>query len=444
MSKNNTVFICQNCSFKSQKWQGKCPECGQWNTFEEIRTLSSSSGKANTSSPAQIILLSEVEHNVGSRIASGIRELDIVLGGGIVPGALVLLGGDPGVGKSTLALQIALNMDAKSNLVYVSGEESAQQIKLRKDRISTNKDLAVLPETDLETIISTLETVSPQIAIIDSIQTLRSGNVNGVVGGVSQITYATDQLMRVAKTKHIAIIIIGHVTKEGVLAGPKTLEHMVDTVLYLEGERFTELRVLRCNKNRFGSTSEVGVFSMSELGLLEVGNPSLYFLGERTQNSSGSALSAVLEGNKVLLMEVQGLTTQSKLSNPRRNAIGFDQNRLQLLLAILQKRLQLNLWEMDVFINVAGGYAIDEPAADLAVVLAVLSSFYDLPLPNDLVAIGEVGLSGEIRGVTNLERRVNEVNKLGFKNIWSSKTSTKGTRQFTHLSEIIKQLRAIK
>lgn len=415
MPKPKVQFRCENCGFLSPRWQGKCPNCGQWNTFAEETIATLGARQVGGGSPGTVVKLSELDPLKQQRTSTGIAEFNAVLGGGLVPGSLVLLGGDPGVGKSTLALQAAVNMEANGvNVLYISGEESAQQIRLRSDRLARGAGLQILAETYLETILATLTAQSPQVAIIDSIQTVHSDQVSGVVGGVSQIAFATNALMRLAKNAHIAVIIIGHVTKEGMLAGPKTLEHMVDTVLYLEGERFTSLRLLRCNKNRFGSTGEVGVFEMKEEGLKEVKNPAELFLEHRDEQFPGNCVTAVLEGNKVLLLEVQALTSKTSFGYPKRAASGFDLNRLQLLLAILQKRLGVDVGNQDVYINVAGGFTLDERAADLPVLLAILSSLHETALPTNLVAFGEIGLSGEVRAVTQIEKRLREAEKLGF------------------------------
>lgn len=382
-----------------------------------------SSGSAAKSGPVgQVQQLSEVSGQTQSRFSSGMAEFDEVLGGGIVPGSLVLLGGDPGIGKSTLALQLAGNIAGNkesASVLYISGEESAQQIKMRSSRLSASADIAVMTETDLDVVISTITSVQPKIAIIDSIQTLNSQSVNGVVGGVSQLSYSTNSLMRLAKERHVAIILIGHVTKEGMLAGPKTIEHMVDVVLYLEGDRFGSFRMLRSSKNRFGSVGEVGIFEMLENGLAEVPNPSAMFLEHRDQPLPGSCVTATLEGNKVLLVEIQALTNTTTLSYPRRVASGFDVNRLQLILAIMQKSLNINLSNQDVYVNVAGGFKVSERAADLPVVMAILSSFYGQPVPANSIAFGEVGLLGEVRKVSHLDKRTKEAKKLGFSTLVS-------------------------
>ncbi len=411
MSKSQTIFVCSNCQYKTPRWQGKCTECGQWNTLEQQTVV----GKHSSSGPAlKSVDLFGVELSAHNRILTGIGEFDEVVGGGIVPGSLVLLGGDPGIGKSTLALQLSMNITNK--VLYVSGEESVSQIKLRADRIKKQHRLEVLADTSLDQVLSAIESMQPELVIIDSIQTMYSETASGVAGGVAQVTSAVQQIMRLAKQSHISFIIIGHVTKEGYLAGPKTLEHMVDTVLYLEGERFASFRILRCVKNRFGTTNEVGVFEMAGGGLVEVKNPSQLFLGEDSIEASGNVITAVLEGSRALLLEIQALTSVSSFGYPKRTTAGFDNNRLQLLGAILSKRAGLNLSNQDIYVNVVGGIKIDEPAADLAVALAVVSSIKDSVI-KDTVVIGELGLSGEVRYVPNLEKRIKEAEKLGFKRI---------------------------
>ncbi len=419
-------FVCTNCGTSTPKWQGRCPQCGEWNTLEEklVKGAVKGSGGSFSAVTGQVQQLSDVVNTRQDRFSSGMGEFDEVLGGGIVPGSLILLGGDPGIGKSTLALQLASNIaGAKSaeSVLYISGEESAQQIKMRSSRLHSSTDISVLTETDLDIALGTLAATEPKVAIIDSIQTLNSQSVNGVVGGVSQLSYATNALMRLAKEHHVAIILIGHVTKEGMLAGPKTIEHMVDVVLYLEGDRYGSFRLLRSSKNRFGSVGEVGMFDMQESGLVEVPNPSAMFLEHRDKPLPGSCATAILEGNKVLLIEIQALTNTTNLSYPRRVASGFDANRLQLLIAIMQKSLGVNLSNQDVYVNVAGGFKINERAADLPVVMAILSSFYGHAIPSESIAFGEVGLLGEVRAVSNLDKRSKEAKKLGFTKLLSAK-----------------------
>ena len=416
MPKSTTQFVCENCGYKTAKWQGKCGNCGEWNTLQQQRVLVSGGGRgqqsgAQASAP---ISLGDVETASHQRLQTQIGEFDDVVGGGIVPGSLVLLGGDPGIGKSTLALQLSMKVPDK--VLYVSGEESVQQIKYRANRINTKHNLSVLAETDLETVLSTVEATHPQLVVIDSIQTMYAEAATGVAGGVAQVTYAVQRIMRLAKTYHISFIIIGHVTKEGYLAGPKTLEHMVDTVLYLEGERFASFRILRCVKNRFGTTNEVGVFEMQSGGLEEVKNPSQLFLGDAGIKATGNIITSVVEGSRALLLEIQALTSITNFGYPKRTTAGFDANRLQLLTAILSKRANINVSNQDIYVNVVGGIKITEPGADLAVALAIVSSLKDIVI-SDTVVMGELGLSGEVRFVSNLEKRIREAEKLGFKRI---------------------------
>lgn len=413
MTKTATIFVCSSCQYKSSRWQGKCPECGEWNTLEERREIVRSGGGAGIRTTA--IDLSVLKASISERLKSGISEFDEVLGGGLVPGSLVLLGGDPGIGKSTLALQVVMNLSS-ADVLYVSGEESAAQIKLRSGRIKINTALQVLCETDLASVLDFIQTAKPKLVVVDSIQTMYSAEASGVAGGVAQVTFAVQQIMRLAKTLHITFLIIGHVTKEGYLAGPKTLEHMVDTVLYLEGERFATYRVLRCVKNRFGTTNEVGVFEMLPHGLVEVKNPSQLFLGEDSIAASGNVVTSIMEGSRALLLEIQALTSTSNFGYPKRTTAGFDNNRLQLLCAILGKRAGLNLSNQDIYVNVVGGIKIEEPGADLAVAVAIVSSVKDVVLKN-VTVVGELGLSGEVRFIPNLEKRIKEAEKLGFKQI---------------------------
>jgi DNA repair protein RadA/Sms len=414
MPKDTTIFVCNNCSHRLSRWQGKCPNCGEWNTFAEQKVVSAKSAPGRSASASEPVSLGSVEALADDRLVTGIGEFDDVVGGGIVPGSLVLLGGDPGIGKSTLALQLSLHRP--ETVLYVSGEESVQQIKYRASRLSGKHELAVLSETDLESVLATVESRHPGLVVIDSIQTMYSETASGVAGGVAQVTNAVQRIMRVAKQYHISFIIIGHVTKEGFLAGPKTLEHMVDTVLYLEGERFASFRILRCVKNRFGTTNEVGVFEMIREGLQEVKNPSQLFLGDSSIKAAGNVITAIVEGSRALLLEIQALTSVTNFGYPKRTTAGFDANRLQLLTAILGKRAGLNLSNQDIYINVVGGIKITEPSADLGVALAIVSSMKDIML-DGTVAIGELGLSGEVRYVSNLEKRIKEAEKLGMSRI---------------------------
>ncbi len=416
MAKNQTIFVCSNCGHQTPRWQGKCSNCGEWNTLVEQKVVASPGKRgAGVATAAQPVALGGVDAAERQRFATGIGEFDDVIGGGIVPGSLVLLGGDPGIGKSTLALQLSMRL-ADGEVLYVSGEESVHQIKYRANRINPKHNLQVLAETDLESILATAEAQQPKLVIIDSVQTMYAEQASGLAGGVAQVTYSVQRIMRLAKQLHVSFIIIGHVTKEGYLAGPKTLEHMVDTVLYLEGERFASFRILRCVKNRFGTTNEVGVFEMQGQGLIEVKNPSQLFLGEDAIKASGNVITSVVEGSRALLLEIQALTSVTNFGYPKRTTAGFDANRLQLLTAIISKRAGINLSNQDIYINVVGGIKITEPSADLAVALAIVSSMKDIVLDGTVV-IGELGLSGEVRYVPHLEKRIKEAQKLGFKRI---------------------------
>ncbi|PIR97240.1 MAG: DNA repair protein RadA [Candidatus Doudnabacteria bacterium CG10_big_fil_rev_8_21_14_0_10_41_10] len=418
--KNNSIFICTNCDAQSPKWSGRCLDCGKWNTLEESAV--SKNVKSENIKPAKVATLDSVDSKSKQRFSTGIGEVDQVLGAsadvpGFVSGSLVLLGGDPGIGKSTLALQIALN-SSKTGLstLYVSGEESLSQIRLRAERITNILDkLRVLSETNLEVILATMESIRPVFVIIDSIQTMYSESATGVAGGLSQVSMATARILQTAKPLGITVLIIGHVTKEGNLAGPRTLEHMVDVVMYLEGERFMSSRILRCVKNRFGGTNEVGVFEMKAAGLSVVKNPSEVFLSERSHKKAGSAITCTVEGTRPLLLEVQSLTTKTQFNYPKRTATGFDYNRLQLISAVIQKSLRIDLFSSDVFVSVAGGFKITETACDLALAMSVVSSLKEKMVPEDTVMVGELGLTGEIRRVGQIEKRIAEAAKLGFK-----------------------------
>lgn len=418
MAKGKMVFYCQSCGYESTKWMGQCPGCREWNTFVEEPVIASSSKQQKTSGGRreEPTLLSQVSGENSSRTSSGIREFDRVLGGGIVSGSMVLVGGDPGIGKSTLLLQICLLMAAeKRKVLYISGEESLQQIKLRTDRLEKSSgDLMMLCETDLERIQEVIERTKPEMVIIDSIQTMCKGDVSSAPGSVTQVRESTGAFMKIAKTMGVTVFIVGHVTKEGVVAGPRVLEHMVDTVLYFEGERHAAYRILRSVKNRFGSTNEIGVFEMGNGGLKEVLNPSQYLLDGRPEGASGSVVACLMEGTRPVMVEVQALVCRTNFNMPRRTAAGMDYNRVNLLMAVIEKRMGLSLSNWDAYINIAGGMKLNAPALDLAVVTAVISSYKDFPIDENTVVFGEVGLSGEVRGVSMAVQCVQEAKKLGF------------------------------
>ena len=416
MAKNQTVFVCSNCGNESPKWLGKCPACNSWNTFYEEKIVTSKVSGEKKAVSAEVKKLNSVEIEKYSRYKTGYEELDRVLGGGLVQGSLVLLGGEPGIGKSTLILQICDKIKVNGSVLYISGEESATQIKMRADRLNiNNENILFLGETCIETIENTLESVKPDFIIIDSIQTMYSEQLQAAAGSVSQVREITARIMQMCKRKNITTILIGHVTKDGNIAGPRVLEHMVDTVLYLEGERYFSYRILRGVKNRFGSTNEVGLFEMREEGLCEIENPSEILISERDGNPSGSVIVASLEGTRPMLVEIQALLAPTAFGMPRRTGIGVDYNRMALLMAVLEKRAGLHITNYDAYINVVSGIKIDEPAVDLGIALAIASNFKNVPLPKDLVVVGEIGLTGEIRSVNSLEKRVKEAEKMGFK-----------------------------
>ena len=417
-----SIFACQECGNQSTKWLGRCPECGNWNTYveEQVRaepSARSSPGRRVAISTAQPMPLAEVRFAQANRLRLGMRELDQVLGGGIVPGSLVLIGGDPGIGKSTLLLQLSSAVAATfGDVLYVSGEESVQQLKLRAQRLSIQGDrLMVLAENDLEAIIEQLEKSRPMVAVIDSIQTVFLSSVASAPGSVSQVRECAGRLMLLAKSSQIPIFLVGHVNKEGAIAGPRVLEHIVDTVLYLEGERHHSFRILRSQKNRFGSTDEIGVFEMRDSGMHEVSDPSRAFLQDRSLSEVGNVVHVALEGSRPLLVELQSLTTHSRFGPPRRSANGIDLNRLHMLVAVLERRAHIDLGEDEIFVNAAGGVKLTEPAADLAIALAIASNKRNRAVGGDAVAIGEIGLSGELRRVSQLDRRLLEAHRLGFK-----------------------------
>jgi len=423
MGKEKVVFFCKECGYESAKWLGKCPGCNNWNTFVEEKIKEKAQGKKVVSNipKSEMKKLKDIQIVKKERFTSGFGELDRVLGGGIVDGSLILLGGEPGIGKSTLVLQISDKLTAHGDVLYVSGEESELQVKLRADRLGIdNEKIYFYGETDIDEIESKITENNPRVCIIDSIQTMYDEAISSVPGSVSQVREVTARLMNISKKLGIITIVIGHVTKDGVIAGPRLLEHMVDVVLYIEGERFVSHRIVRGVKNRFGSTNEIGIFEMAEKGMVEVTNMSEMFL-TREKNKPGTVTTAILEGTSTLLLELQALTTHSYYNMPRRVTTGVDVNRLNLLLAVIEKVCGISLGTQDVYINVVGGIKITEPAADLAVAMAIISSYKGKALNNDSVFIGELALTGEIRRVVNIEKRIKEAVKLGYKTIYTTK-----------------------
>ncbi len=418
MAKSKTIFVCSECGNESSKWLGKCPACNSWNTFYEQKVVETKAGghKDLAKSENKPQKLNSYEAKETLRTSTGFGELDRVLGGGLVKGSLVLLGGEPGIGKSTLILQICDKVKGEGKVLYVSGEESAEQIKMRADRLGINNDdILFLGETDIDVVNQAIIEINPKLVIIDSIQTMYSEEISAAAGSVSQVREITSQVMRVCKSRAITTIIIGHVTKEGNIAGPRVLEHMVDMVLYLEGERYFSYRVLRGVKNRFGSTNEIGMFEMNEEGMCEITNPSDILISEREDNPAGSCIVSSIEGTRAILIELQALTTQSIFGFPKRTANGTDYNRLALLIAVLEKRAGIMLGSQDVYLNLVGGIRVNEPSIDLGMMMAVVSSFKNVAIPKDMVIIGEVGLTGEVRRINVIDKRLKEAEKLGFK-----------------------------
>jgi len=437
MAKSKSVFICQECGYESPGWLGKCPACSRWNTFvEEVLDFKPRipGTAAKDNKPMSI---NEIRLDSEERYSTGIKELDRVLGGGIVKGSLVLVGGDPGIGKSTLLLQVCENVDLDSRVLYVSGEESVRQIKLRADRLNVNNPrILMVSETNFGTVEKLINDEKPGLVIIDSIQTIYNDELSSAPGSVSQVREVTAGLMRIAKGMGVAVIIVGHVTKEGSIAGPKVLEHMVDTVLYFEGERHLNYRVLRAVKNRFGSTNEIGIFEMRDSGLVEVGNPSMALLSGRPQNVPGSAVVASVEGTRPMLIEIQALVCETVYGMPRRMATGVDYNRVTMLMAVLEKRVGMQLYNSDAYVNVIGGIKIDEPACDLGIVGAIASSFRNVPIDGGTVLIGEVGLTGEVRAVGQIDKRVMEAQRIGFKSCIIPEGNMKLVEQLKGLDDI--------
>ena len=434
----NTTFICQSCGFQSRKWLGKCPECGEWNSLVEERVVNTKKGAGRNGfrlREPKAVAYTEIESQDDVRVSSGVTEFDRVLGGGIVPGTLVLLGGDPGIGKSTLLLQVADKLSATGVIVlYVSGEESERQIKLRGERLRVDApNLLLLPETNLENILREIERLQPGAIIVDSIQTTFSSDIESAPGSISQIREVAAQFLTLAKTRGIPVFLIGHVTKEGSIAGPRALEHIVDTVLYFEGERHHNHRIVRATKNRFGAANEVGIFEMTSTGLAPVANPSQMFLAERPAEAAGSVVTACMEGTRPMLVEIQALVSSSKYGTGRRMTQGVDQNRVALMIAMLEKRAGMQLLGDDVFVNIAGGLEVDEPAVDLGLVTAIASSFRNQPIDAHTAVFGEVGLTGEVRGAMQAAVRAREAQALGFKRIVMPASNTTGLEKLLGL-----------
>ncbi|HEL1823162.1 TPA: DNA repair protein RadA [Streptococcus suis] len=431
IAKKKTTFVCQSCEYHSPKYLGRCPNCGSWSSFvEEVEVAEVKNERVSlTGEKTRPMKLNEVSSIQVARTKTNMEEFNRVLGGGVVPGGLVLIGGDPGIGKSTLLLQVSTQLSTIGTVLYVSGEESAQQIKLRAERLGDiDSEFYLYAETNMQSIRTEIEKIKPDFLIIDSIQTIMSPDISSVQGSVSQVREVTNELMQIAKTNNIATFIVGHMTKEGTLAGPRTLEHMVDTVLYFEGERQHTFRILRAVKNRFGSTNEIGIFEMQSQGLVEVLNPSEVFLEERLDGATGSAIVVTMEGTRPILAEVQALVTPTMFGNAKRTTTGLDFNRASLIMAVLEKRAGLLLQNQDAYLKSAGGVKLDEPAIDLAVAVALASSYKDKPTNPQECFIGEIGLTGEIRRVNRIEQRINEAAKLGFTKVYAPKNSLTGIK----------------
>jgi DNA repair protein RadA/Sms len=430
---SKTVFSCQTCGYQTPKWMGKCPDCGEWQSFvEEIKTApTQSSRRILASSQTKPVPMDAIILDPEERLLTGIREFDRVLGGGLVSGSLVLIGGDPGIGKSTLMLQMLYGIAQKGlKVLYVSGEESERQMRIRSQRLSAvSPDLMVVSENDMDSILLMAGSVQPQVMVIDSIQTMFCSDLTSAPGSVTQVRESTMQLMLMAKKTGTPVFLVGHVTKDGAIAGPRLLEHMVDTVLYFEGDRNHVFRILRAVKNRFGSTNEIGVFEMNESGLNEVANPSAVFLSERPENVPGSVVTASMEGTRPILVELQALASSTSFGNPRRTILGIDHNRVALLVAVMEKKLGMHLMGHDIFINVAGGVKIDEPAVDMGIVAAVASSFLDQPIQKGTIILGEIGLTGEVRAIGHVETRVAEAKKMGFNRCLVPQSNLKRTTE---------------
>ena len=445
-AKEKSVFFCQECGYESAKWLGKCPGCGQWNTFVEELVSKQKKDSSRTTPSVEAVALHEISYDDMLRIDTGIQELNRVLGGGMVPGALMLLAGDPGIGKSTLTMQLCGAIKTEASVLYVSGEESRQQLKMRAQRLDVkNKNLMILTENNLEAIEAQIQKMKPKLVILDSIQTVYLPEITSAPGSVSQLRECTGRIMQWAKGMEISVIVVGHVTKDGSVAGPRVLEHMVDTVLFFEGERHNQFRILRALKNRFGSTNEIGVFEMQEKGLLEISNPSEIFLSERPRDAVGSVVVPCMEGSRPVLVELQALVASSPYGQPRRMTNGADYNRTAMLLAVLEKKMRLPLGNQDIFLNVVGGLKIDEPAIDLGIIVALVSSMQNRPIIDDVIILGEVGLTGEVRTISFLEKRLIEAEKMGFRMAVVPEANLKRNQQYpievrgvTHVSEALR------
>ena len=445
-AKEKSVFFCQECGYESAKWLGKCPGCGQWNTFVEELVSKQKKDSSRTTPSVEAVALHEISYDDMLRIDTGIQELNRVLGGGMVPGALMLLAGDPGIGKSTLTMQLCGAIKTEASVLYVSGEESRQQLKMRAQRLDVkNKNLMILTENNLEAIEAQIQKMKPKLVILDSIQTVYLPEITSAPGSVSQLRECTGRIMQWAKGMEISVIVVGHVTKDGSVAGPRVLEHMVDTVLFFEGERHNQFRILRALKNRFGSTNEIGVFEMQEKGLLEISNPSEIFLSERPRDAVGSVVVPCMEGSRPVLVELQALVASSPYGQPRRMTNGADYNRTAMLLAVLEKKMRLPLGNQDIFLNVVGGLKIDEPAIDLGIIVALVSSMQNRPIIDDVIILGEVGLTGEVRTISFLEKRLIEAEKMGFRMAVVPEANLKRNQQYpievrgvSHVSEALR------
>jgi len=437
MARTKTIFVCQECGYETSGWMGKCPACNQWNTFVEQIPEHVSKGSSGIVKEVKPVNINDIQINDEERYSTGIKEMDRVLGGGIVKGSLILVGGDPGIGKSTLLLQMCESIRINSSILYISGEESIKQIKLRADRLNVkNSSLLMVSETNFNIIEKLIVSTKPGVVIIDSIQTMFNDELTSAPGSVSQVRDVTAGLMRIAKGSGTSILIVGHVTKEGAIAGPRVLEHMVDTVLYFEGDRHMSYRVLRAVKNRFGSTNEIGIFEMRDVGLVEIENPSMTMLSGRPESAPGSVVVASMEGTRPMLIEIQALVCATSFGTPRRMATGVDYNRITLLMAVLEKRVGMQLYNFDAYVNVVGGIRIDEPACDLGIICAIASSFRNESLDESTVLIGEVGLTGEVRAVSQIDKRIMEAQRIGFKNCIVPSGNMKIIKQIRGIDEI--------